>query len=702
MSAWARVPGALSGIPLLRGYSDLLLAFGVVAIIGLMILPLPTLLIDMLVAINILLGIGLLLLAMYIPRPTAFSSFPSVLLLTTLFRLSLSIAITRMILLDADAGHIIDAFGNVVVGGNLVVGLVVFLIITVVQFIVVAKGAERVAEVAARFTLDAMPGKQLSIDSDLRAGLIDKDEARRRRRLLEVDSQLHGSLDGAMKFVKGDAIAGIVIIIVNLLGGLAVGVLQHDMSLGQSMHTYSVLTIGDGLVAQIPALLCSISAGLVVTRTSGEDQDQHLGAIIGTQVSQHPRVIMIVGLLSLLLTTVPGFPWPVFLVAGIALLGASAWRSRHTVAPIRRALGLPQLTAEALEAKRTADALTQEPESLMPPPPMILEIDPALIDGIGREPLMLAVTLQVAQLREQYGVPVPTPALRGWRDAVPGAYRLSAFGIRVATGSLQAGCRYQQSDAALRLVNAGAADNAAAAEPAMWPALGSSWNALASGTVDDGASIDAAELLQRHLAHALRRQLGLFLGIQETSNLVNRWARDYPDLVKELLRVVPPQRVSEVLKRLVEEGLPVRNLRDIFEAITDAGAREKDIVLLTEQVRTQLRRQISDQFAGPARQLHAVLAHPELEDSLRQSVRGGAGGGQIAVDPEVFRRVNQELRDLRTQLGSDWSQIVLLSSMDVRRHLRRLVENEFFELPVLSFQELVGDLQVIPKGQIHG
>ena len=254
-----------------RRYGDVVLAFGVMAIMCLMVLRLPTSVIDVLVAVNIAFGIALLLVALYVPHPVAFNSFPSVLLLTTLFRLSLSIATTRLILLDADAGHIIDAFGRFVAGGNLVVGIVVFIIITIVQFIVIAKGAERVAEVAARFTLDAMPGKQLSIDSDLRSGLIDKDEAKRRRSLLERESQLNGALDGAMKFVKGDAIASIIIVIVNLLGGLTIGMLQRDMSAGDAMHLYSILTIGDGMVAQIPALLSAMAAGLIVTRSAGDD-----------------------------------------------------------------------------------------------------------------------------------------------------------------------------------------------------------------------------------------------------------------------------------------------------------------------------------------------------------------------------------------------------------------------------------------------
>src|SRR4051812_20043729 len=326
------------GVPRLRAprsASDLLLAGGVLAIVALMILPIPLVVVDTLVAANVLSGVGLLLLAIHIPGPTAFASFPSVLLLTTLFRLSLSIAITRLILIDADAGHIIQTFGQLVAGGNLVVGIVVFLIITVVQFIVIAKGAERVAEVAARFTLDAMPGKQLSIDSDLRSGLIEKDEARRRRRHIEVESQLHGALDGAMKFVKGDSIAGIVITIINILGGLTVGVLQRGLPLGDAVQTYSILTIGDGLVGQIPALLSAIAAGLIVTRTAGEDHDEHLGASIAREIRRHPRVILTGGALAFLLALVPGFPWPVFLVFGVVLVGSALWARRNESTAVR-------------------------------------------------------------------------------------------------------------------------------------------------------------------------------------------------------------------------------------------------------------------------------------------------------------------------------------------------------------------------------
>jgi type III secretion protein V len=641
-----------SGLPGWRapgGASDLLLAAGVVAILALMILPVPLVVIDSLVAANVLCGVGLLLLAIYIPGPTAFASFPSVLLLTTLFRLSLSIAITRLILLDADAGHIIETFGQLVVGGNLVVGLVVFLIITVVQFIVIAKGAERVAEVAARFTLDAMPGKQLSIDSDLRSGLVDKDEARRRRRRLEIESQLHGALDGAMKFVRGDSIAGIVIIIINIVGGLAIGVLQRGLPLGQAVQTYSILTIGDGLVAQIPALLSAIAAGLIVTRTAGDDSDRHLGASIARELRGHPRVPLIGGILAVLLALVPGFPWPVFLALGFALLGASAWRHRNEWQPVRAVLA--RIGLSVAPATTEPQPAATEPR-LGPPPNLLLEVAQPLLEHAGREALSGAASRAIERLREEFGAPIPPAALRVSDSLGADSYRLTCFGLRIVAAELQA-------------------------EPGL-------------------------VALESSLTTALRRHLSQFAGIQETSNLLNTWSRDYPDLVKEMLRAAAPQRVSEVLKRLLDEGIPIRHLRDVFEAITEVSARERDITLVTEHVRVALRRYITQRHTGADGTISALIAHPELEDTLRQAVRAAGQSAQVAVDPQLLQRIHADIHAVRNEVGPRFARVALLCSMDIRRHLRRITEGEFFELPVLSFQELSGDVSVVPLGQVRG
>lgn len=630
-----------------RSYSDLVLAAGIIAIISLMILPLPLWVIDTLVALNILIGVGLVLLAIYIPAVTAFSSFPSVIMLSTLFRLALSIAITRLILLEADAGEIIETFGRIVVGGNVVVGIVVFLIITVVQFIVIAKGSERVAEVAARFTLDAMPGKQLSIDSDLRSGLLDKNEAKSKRKLLELESQLHGSLDGAMKFVKGDSIAGIVILIVNILGGLAIGVLQRDMDIGTAMQTYSVLTVGDGLVAQIPALLTSIAAGLIITRTASEDKEGHLGAAISRQIASYPKVMAIAGVLSLLLMFVPGFPWPIFFVMALVLVGYSAWRYdfrnlRSHVPYFSSQTSVSQLPVETVPAPLLALA------------PVVMTISPDCQEVLALPDIFLAVSGVITRVREEYGVPVPQPKIQIDVNLSKGSYRFDAHGARLVLGHLNP-----------------------------------------EKTADDLKN-DLAE--QIHLA--LLRRLSLFLGIQETANLINHWNQDYPDLIKEMLRVIAPQRLADVMRKLLQEGIPIRNLRDLFEAITDAGAREKDVSLLVEHVRMALKHQISDRYTDTQRRLCVLLVHPDLEDSFHQSMRN-SNSGQVAIDPALYKSFILVMSEHRDRLASDWHRVVVLCSADIRRHIRRLLEEEFFMLPVLSYLELTGDVHVESKGHIN-
>ncbi|MEW8238205.1 MAG: FHIPEP family type III secretion protein, partial [Candidatus Thiodiazotropha taylori] len=393
---------------ILSNVSDLFLAVGIVAIIALMVLPLPLLVLDALVALNIVIGLILVLMGVYITSPLQFSVFPSVLLISTLYRLALSVATTRMILLHGDAGHIIDTFGNMVAGGNIVVGLVVFLIITLVQFIVIAKGAERVAEVAARFTLDAMPGKQLSIDSDLRSGLIDKDEAKRKRREIELESKLHGSMDGAMKFVKGDAIAGIVIIIINLIGGLAIGVLQLDMDMGAAMAKYSILTVGDGMVAQIPALLGAMSAGLIVTRATDEKSDRHLGDSIQKQLTAIPRVTLVAGGLCLLLALVPGFPSGIFVGIGVLLLLSGAllvpfWKSK-----------IEKVTKPTFEVILSSKESTNKLEKVVnpisevkPAVPLLLQLPVELSDTEKSKNLMAEIEKKINEYQVDIGILLP-------------------------------------------------------------------------------------------------------------------------------------------------------------------------------------------------------------------------------------------------------------------------------------------------------
>ncbi len=623
-------------------YSDLFLVTGVVAIIGMMIIPLPALALDTLVAINISFGVILLLVSIYISSVVEFSVFPSLLLITTLYRLALSIATTRMILIEGHAGHIIDTFGEMVAGGNLVVGLVVFLIITVVQFIVIAKGAERVAEVAARFSLDAMPGKQLSIDSDLRSGLIDKDEAKRRRKHLELESKLHGSLDGAMKFVKGDAMAGIIIVVVNLLGGLAVGVLQQGLDLGAAVQKYSILTIGDGMVMQIPALLGAMAAGLLVTRTGDDEKESHLGDAVRRQLAQKPRVFLVAGGICWLLALVPGFPMAVFLMLGAVAFVAGVLLDVTLRRKIERKVRPSSVTAD----KGPSEGAATRPGDLKPVVPLLLELDGTAARGMDGDHLgpLLEEVLEGFELR--LGVALPRIAWCFSETPGENRWRLLAFEAPIGEGAID--------------------------------------------TVDPAAS------LRMGVQDALRRNVGLFVGIQEASGLLNRAGAEYAEVVKEVARALPLARIAEVLRRLAEEEVPLRNVRDILESLADAGQREKDAFALTEFARVALRRQISHRYAENG-VLRAVTMDPELEQALRDGVRNGASGPQLALDPEAAKGIIDAVRATIAVTNAP----VILTAIDVRRHLRKLIEPDLFDVAVLSFHELLPTLKLDIAGRVE-
>mgnify|MGYP000876211381 FL=1 len=628
-----------SGSPLSR-YTDIALVAGIVAIIALMIVPLPNWAIDILVAVNISGGILLLLLAIYISNPLEFSVFPSVLLISTLFRLALSIATTRMILLHGEAGHIIQTFGDMVAGGNLVVGLVVFLIITVVQFIVIAKGSERVAEVAARFSLDAMPGKQMSIDSDLRSGLIDKDEARRRRRMLENESKLNGSLDGAMKFVKGDAIAGIIIIIINLLGGLTIGVLQQDMTLSDATVKYSILTIGDGMVSQIPALLGAMSAGLLVTRTTDDEHDKHLGDAIGRQLTAKPRVLLMGGGLCVLFSAVPGFPTVVFMALGLAFFAAG-----FMLTPSLRArwekLAQPTLSAVMRRSPTAPVLMSAEAVQVRPTVPLLLEVPVGRLDAQESHSLLAGLEGVLDHFQLNLGMRLPRIDVHAMRpdEDKPAVWRLLAYEVPIAEGELQ------QEDTVPSLVN--------------------------------------------EVRESLRRHVNLFMGTQEANLLLTRVAIDLPDVVKETLRALPLARVAEILRRLVEEEVAIRNLRDILETLADTAQREKDVYALTELTRIGLKRQISHRYA-PDGHLRAVLLEPALEEMLRNAIRHNSGAQQLALDPLEMSRLMTRFRNV-VQV---FKPAAIVTAVDIRRHVRKLIEQDCFDVPVLSYHELLPSLQL--------
>ena len=679
--------------------TDLVLAMLVVTIIFMMILPLPTLLLDVLIAANIGGTSILLMVSMYLPSPLAFSSFPTVLLISTLYRLALTISTTRLILLQADAGHIVETFGNFVVGGELVVGLVVFLILTIVQFIVITKGAERVAEVSARFSLDAMPGKQMSIDGDMRAGVIDMQEARRRRSMVEKESQLYGAMDGAMKFVKGDAIASLIVVAVNLIGGILIGVFKHGMDISKAANTYSILTVGDGLVAQIPALFVSITAGIIVTRVSDSSGGPtNVGRDIGTQLLAQPRALLIgAGILGLFIF-VPGMPSAVFFTLALLVGGVGFILYKAGAAPVKT--GATRTASLVAPGKGEDGQKTSEEDAFAPTVPLLLDVSADMEDSL----LPVRLNEELVKIRRalfyDLGVPFPSIQLR-YNHALPvETYAILVNEIPVSQGRLKAG----------RILVREAADHLKALRVAyetderFLPGYATVWvdASLKEPLGKAGMGfLDHEQILTYHLSYVLKKYAPDFIGIQETRMLLGNMERNYPDLVKEAQRVLPLQKIAEILQRLVGEEISVRNMRTVLESLIDWGQKEKDSVLLTEYVRTTLKRYISYRYSSGQNILPAYLFAPNVEDTIRGAIRQTSSGSYLALDPSVTKRLLDNLRRTVGDLSLATRHPVLLTSMDIRRYVRKLIERDFYDLPVLSYQEMTTEINIQPIARIE-
>jgi type III secretion protein V len=692
--------GALQRFAILASSrNDLVLAVILVSIVFMMILPLPVLVVDILIGLNMTISAVLLMVALYLPTPLAFSSFPSVLLVTTLFRLGISIATTRLILLQGDAGSIIETFGNFVVGGNLVVGLVVFLILTIVQFVVITKGAERVAEVAARFSLDAMPGKQMSIDGDMRAGTIDMAEAKRRRQIVEKESQLYGAMDGAMKFVKGDAIAGIIIVAINLLGGMMIGVLQRGMPADKAVQTYSILSIGDGLIAQIPALFIAICAGVIVTRVQSGDEPSNVGKDIGAQVLAQPRALMIGGAIALGMGLIPGMPTPVFLVLALGLIGLGVGlRPRRQV---------DDKTGEVTEVPALAPSSGTKParkndgtDEFVPTVPLILDVADGLRKSLDANALNDGLIEIRRSLYFELGVPFPGIFLRFGEGIEAGTYSVLLSEVPVAQGQLRPGWLLtrepQQTLAALGV----AFEKSSAFLPGMSESI---WlpDAVQGAMQRAGLSaMDVNQVLAYHLASVLRKYAPEFIGVQETRFLLSAMEQRFPDLVKEAMRVMPTQKIGEILQRLVSEDISIRNLRAILESLVEWGQKEKDSVLLTEYVRGSLKRHISHKYSAGRNMLPAYLLAPRVEETIRAAIRQTSAGSYLALDPAVGKKLVDNIKKAVGKLPSTGHLPVLLASMDIRRYLRKLIEQDLYDLQVVSYQELVPEINIQPLARI--
>ncbi|WP_433943318.1 flagellar biosynthesis protein FlhA [Paenibacillus sp. SN-8-1] len=672
---------------------DISILLGIIGIVLMMILPIPTWLLDVLLVINISLAMMILLVAMNTKEALQFSIFPAMLLITTLFRLALNVSTTKLILGQAEAGHVVATFGSWVSQGQPVVGFIVFLILVVVQFIVITKGSERVAEVGARFTLDAMPGKQMSIDADLNAGLINEQQARERRRKIEREADFYGAMDGASKFVKGDAIAGIIILVINLIGGFIIGVAMHGMPFMDALSTYSLLTIGDGLVSQIPALLISTSAGLIVTRASSEG---NLADDITGQLFIYPKLIYIVaGTITAL-----GIFTPIGILSTLplaALLAYAAWRMQNN-------MNQRQVAQEQQEEEQQIEEV-RSPESVI----NLLQVDPIEFEfGYGLIPL--ADTQQggdlldrIIMIRRQcaleMGLVVPVIRIRDNIQLRPNEYVIKIKGNTVGGGELLLNHYLAMSpgydDDSITGIET---QEPAFGLPALWIDEPTKERAELSGyTVVDPPSVVAT-----HLTEMIKRHAHELLGRQETKTLIDNLKDNYPILVDDLIpSVLSVGDVQKVLAKLLREKISIRDMVTIFETLADYGTYTKDPDVLTEYVRQALSRQITQQFTQNGETMRVITVGPTLEKKIAESVQQSDQGSYLALDPVSTQTVYQKLTEQINRLIQSGQQPIVLTSPTIRMYLRQVIERTMQDIPVLSYSELEPNVEIQSVGVVN-
>lgn len=667
---------------------DLVVVVLLVTAILMMILPLPTWLVDVLIAVNLSGAVLLLMMGLYLKRPLEFSTLPSVILIITIFRLALSITTTRLILLDAEAGSIIETFGQFVIAGEIIVGLVVFLIITIVQFVVITKGSERVAEVSARFTLDALPGKQMSIDSDLRNGDIDAAEARSRRRTIEQESQFFGAMDGAMKFVKGDAIAGLVIVAVNLIGGIAIGMVSHNMAAGEAVETYSLLTVGDGLAAQLPALFVSLAAGSVITRVA-TDQNENLGADITREMISSTVALRVAGVILFVMMLIPGFPKVVFFVIASCFMAIS----------FSDKLGLFMFGEPKADANSSSDlldtvGLEKSPFVVRVNPDLLSDEDKAVFADESREATL--------GLSAEIGLAILPPRLVEDTSQPLDTIGIDLDDVAVAGFTLDPERLGIDADAE-SLVLADVDHEPSSAAPMGFRNLHWINERDADKMLDKGFQVmSPLEVLLIGARATQQRFASQCVGVQETRAALVGMAQHYPDLASEVRELLPMNKVAEVFRRLVDESVPVRNQRLLLEALAEWGAKEQDPVVLTEYVRTALKRQICNALAGEDRIIPVYLLDGAVEDALRNAVRQTTVGEYLALDEGVSAALVETIRQNLRDPIEGGSQPVILASLDVRRFVRSLISNNGMRhIAVLSYQDLSTEFTITPLTTIH-
>jgi flagellar biosynthesis protein FlhA len=669
--------------------SDMAAAIAMVVVVVMMIVPLPSALLDLIIALNISGALAIVVTTMYIPRGIDFASFPSLLLFTTLLRLAINVSVTRLILLHGDAGGVIKAFGHAVVGGNLVVGLVVFFILVVIQFVVITNGSGRIAEVAARFTLDAMPGKQMAIDADLNNGQITEEEARKRRAEIRQEADFYGAMDGASKFVKGDAMAGVLIVSINLIGGIVVGVVEHHMSISVAMHTFSLLTVGDGLAAQIPALLISTASGIIVSRSGSDGRD--LGSEITSQLLGQPRATMLAGGVVCGMGLVPGLPkLPFILIGGLLFLLGRAAKKKNA--------------ADAMMAAAPSDA----PAAPGDPVQGALAIDPLeLAIGFGLVPfvdqrsgggLLQRVGLVRRQIATDLGIVIAPVRIHDDAALESHEYVVKVRGAEVARSKLMPGHRLA--------MNPGDAIEGLGGIPTVEPAFGLSavWieetqraEAEALGyTVVDGESV-----VVTHLTELIRRHADELLTRQETKNLLDELKDENAAAVED---VVPDKlgvgEVQRVLQHLLREGVSIRDLGTILEAIGDRALLTRDPAQLAEAARQALGRTITASYVDEDRTLRAISLDPAVEHEVAESLAQTPEGEVLGLDPVRARALLTSLAEQAERLSATGLRPVVLCSSRIRRHVRQLIEQALPQLAVVSYNEIVPGIRVESAGMV--
>ncbi|MGE3974460.1 MAG: flagellar biosynthesis protein FlhA [Bdellovibrionales bacterium] len=669
--------------------TDLIIAFALMSIIAVMIVPLPAFMLDIGLTFSITFSLLVLLIAMYSQKALDFSVFPTLLLISTLFRLALNVATTRLILSEghtgsASAGHVVEAFASFVVGNNYVIGFIVFVILVVINFVVITKGSGRVAEVAARFTLDAMPGKQMSIDADLNAGLITDDQARKRRREIESEADFYGAMDGSSKFVRGDAIAGIIITIVNIVGGLTIGVLQKGLDVATAAEYYTKLTIGDGIVTQIPALIISTAAGTIVTRSSS---DKGMGQDMVGQLILHPRALYVVSAVLAIMACIPGLPGTPFFLMSL-ICASLAWVIQK------------YQDEKVKKDKQRADEMAAKPEkekieNLLPLDVLELEVGYGLINVVESEQSGDLLE-RIVSIRKQFaldlGIVVPSIHIRDNLQLNPGEYRILIKGNKVAGGSLMPDH--------LLAMDPGNVSNPVDGVPTKEPAFGLDALWVGKSLREDAelagyTVVDLATVMATHITEVIRLHAHELLGRQEANQLIENFKKAYPKVVEELVPdKMPLGAVVKVLQNLLKEQVSIRDLLTIFETLADEAQKTKDLEVLTEGVRKAMARSITTKYTTEDQMIPTISLSSHLEEHIANSLIQTEQGIQLVMDPRTAQGVIGEIAKSIERHPEFAGQPILLTSPTVRRHIRKLTERFIPQLVVLSHNELTSDAKI--------